>query len=201
MHTSQIRSGSYQIRAETCILLKKSIHFTLHTEVNLKNRLCAPAKSPKVLDGRSCIFQKKYAFRSSVVTSMCAPPVENTHFFQKSADLPSKTLTFLSRRCQIRSGSSQITSETCILLRKCIHFAPHTEVNLKNRLCPFAKRHKVLDGRSCIFQKKYVFRSSVVTSMCAPPVENTHFFQKKYAFRRSVVTSMCAPPMQNHCLF
>ena len=88
---------------------------------------------------------------------MRTPPVENTHFFQNSADLPSKTLTFLSRRCQIRSGSSQIRSETCILLRKCIHFASHTKVNLKHRLCPPAKRLKVLDGRSEDFKKKWAF--------------------------------------------
>ena len=122
----QIRSGSSQIRSESCILLRKCIHFASHTEVNLKNRFCPFAKRLKVLDGRSSIFQKKHAFRSSVVTSMCAPPVENAHLFLKSSDLPSKTLTFLSRRCQIRSGSSQIRSETCILLRKCIHFDPRT---------------------------------------------------------------------------
>ena len=107
---------------------------------------------------------------------MCVPPIENDHFFWKSSDLPSKTLTFLSRSCQIRSGSSQINSETCILLRKSTHFGLHTEVNLKNRFCASAKSLKVLDGRSCIFQKKCAFRLSVVTSMCAPPIENAHFF-------------------------
>ena len=151
-------------------------------------QFCELAKIPKSLDGSLCIFQKKYAFRASVVTSMCVPPIENAHFFLKSSDLPSKTLTFLSRRCQIRSGSSQIRSETCILLRKCIHFASHTEVNLKNRLCAPANRLKVLDGRSCIFQKKYAFRSSVVTSMCAPPVENAHFFLKSSDLQSNTLT-------------
>ena len=116
-------SGSSQIRSETCILLRKSIHVGLHTEVNLKNRFCASAKRHKVLDGRSCIFQKKYAFRAGVVTSMCVPPIENGYFFLKSSDLQSKTRIFLSRSCQIRSGSSQISSETCILLRKSTHVA------------------------------------------------------------------------------
>ena len=75
--------------------------FCFHTEVNPKHQFCDLAKILKVLDGRSCIFQKKYAFRASVVTSMCVPPIENAHFFLKSSDLPSKMLTFQPRSAQI----------------------------------------------------------------------------------------------------
>ena len=79
----------------------------------------------------------------------------------------SKTVTFLSRSCQITSRRCQIKSETCLLHRKFIHFAPHTKVNLKNRFCAPAKRHKVLNGRSCIFQ---IIFTKIPTTM----LENTN---------------------------
>ena len=121
-HTRASMTLSAYSPPNTLIFLRKSTYFGLHTEVNLKDQFCDFAKTLKVLHGRSCIFQKKYAFPSSVVTSMCVPPIENAHFFLKSSDLQSKTPTFLSRSCQIKSGN-------CILLRKSIHFALHTTNN------------------------------------------------------------------------
>ena len=85
---------SAQIAPKSTIFLKKTIHFALHTRVHLQGRFCESAKSPTILDGSFCIFEKKYAFCCSVVTSMCVPTTQNHYFFKKSSDLPSKMLTF-----------------------------------------------------------------------------------------------------------
>ena len=141
--------------------------FCSHTEVNLKVQFCEVAKRIKVLHGRSCIFQIKYAFRCSVVTSMCVPSTWNCNLFWKYSDLPSKMLTFQSKPCQITRIWYPYHT-----------FCFHTEVNLKVPFCEIAKITKVLHGRSWIFQIKYAFRCSVVTSMCAPPLRNHYFFWK-----------------------
>ena len=81
---------------KTTIFLTKTIHFAPHTRGKPKGWFCGVAKRIKVLDGRSCIFQKKYAFRCSVVTLMCVPPMQNRYLFWESSDLLSKIVGILA---------------------------------------------------------------------------------------------------------
>ena len=94
-------------------------------------------------------FQKKYAFRCSVVTSMCAPPTRNHYFFCIFSNVPRVLHTFLSPKN----------------LKK--HRPP--------RFVPAKRPCKTCDTFN-ISKKKYAFRCSVVTSMCTPPTRNCNFF-------------------------
>ena len=131
--------------------------FWLYTEGNLKVQLCDFAKSLKILHGRSCIFEIKYAFRCSVATSMCVPSAWNCNLFSKYSDLQSKMLTFQSK--------PYLITRIWYFYRT---FCFYTEVNLKAQFCEVVKLIQVLHGRSCNFQIKYSFRCSVVTSVCVP---------------------------------
>ena len=141
---------------KTLIFHKKSIHFRPHTRGNLKGQFCELAKILKILHGRSYIFQIKYVFRCSVVTSMCVPSTWNCNLFWKYSDLQSKMLTFQSKSWLI------------IRIWYPYHtFCFHTEVNPKDQFCDLAKILKVLDGRSCICWKNIHF-AAAWWHRCAP---------------------------------
>ena len=159
-----------------------------------------PAKKPCKPVHRSENYFSKWVSRCSVVTSMLTPPSRNHNFFYKFSCVLAISHTFSAAfRCRktienakdIYNFSKQVvislqrgdidvhTSHTKSLLFfvffRCLTFLIHIffPKNLKKHRLPklvLAWKPCKPHHRSFTFQNKYAFRSSVVTSMCVPPM-------------------------------
>ena len=91
------------------ILILSCVSRVLHTFFYQKTTKITGTTSPTVATkpckphDRSLTFQNKYAFRSSVVTSMCAPPTRNHYFIFTFSDVSRIWSTLLA--C-VMSGSN-----------------------------------------------------------------------------------------------
>ena len=79
VHTSHAKP-SLSFHFLTCITFWTPF-FLLKNRKNHRPHTLVPAWKPCKTHYTSLTFQKKYDFRSSVVTSMCAPPTRNHYFF------------------------------------------------------------------------------------------------------------------------